>query len=373
MTPTNQASKTAATGGITYVLTNPIMQGYVYIGKTQSGLKQAVRELSSANVPVPYEIHYACTVGNMDKVEKVLNRIFKEQRVGNSKFFATAPESVVEVLEIAEIEDVTPGKAPSAPPAQTIVEEEPAPAPAPQKTVAKKVASKKGAVKKVAAKKKKGAPKKVAVSKSVQPSGFPKPAAGRERASFVFSMVDVRPGTVLTYVHNKNITATVVDERRIKFEGKLTYLSSAAKTLIKRTTGKTHRAINGPSFWVYRGKNLNAMRMERERAARGIPQKPQGKKGAAKKSSGRKKEATRRLHFKFSMVGIKKGAVISYFRNKNVKATVLDDRHIELRGKKYTVTGAARKLSPGENIINGTWCWLYNGEVLAKMRLRMGK
>lgn len=304
MAPANKKSKTTAAGEIIYVLTNPAMPNLVKIGATNN-LEQEVKRLSEhSGIPAPFKVYYACTVNNPNKVEKGLQELLFDFRENSGReFFRIHPERIKAALALVKIKDIPSGK-----------------------------------------------------KDNISHGKVRKPP-------FRFSMAGLSPGAVLTYVHDKSVTAIVMDDRRIKFEGKPTYLSTVTKELLKKATGKNHEAINGPSYWLYKGKILNDIRIQQEQA------------DAPALSHSQGKEKERKMPFRFSMIGIKKGTVINYFLDENITATVLDDRHIEFRGKKHTVTGAARKLlrRPPEQTLNGTWCWHYKGELLAEIRLRMGK
>lgn len=57
--------------------------------------------------------------------------------------------------------------------------------------------------------------------------------------------------------------------------------------------------------------------------------------------------------FKLSKIGIKKGEVLSFRNHKNVKCTVLDDKHVIYNGKKYSLSKLALKLL--KEIENKEW------------------
>ena len=83
------------------------------------------------------------------------------------------------------------------------------------------------------------------------------------RSTFNFKMVDVAPGAELQFVKDQTITATVVDDRRINFEGQITSLSKAALTVIHRM-GYTWKQIQGPAYWEYDHETLADRRQRME-------------------------------------------------------------------------------------------------------------
>ena len=50
----------------------------------------------------------------------------------------------------------------------------------------------------------------------------------KRRANFKFSSVDIPVGAILTFARDENVTATVVNDRTVKFEGEDMSLSRAA-------------------------------------------------------------------------------------------------------------------------------------------------
>ena len=83
------------------------------------------------------------------------------------------------------------------------------------------------------------------------------------REQFRFSMVDIAPGSVLTFSKDELITATVVDDKRIDFQGEITSTSAAATKLLHRI-GWTLRAAQGPLYWIYEGETLAERRIRLE-------------------------------------------------------------------------------------------------------------
>ena len=79
------------------------------------------------------------------------------------------------------------------------------------------------------------------------------------RPRFRFSMVDISPGTIITFRGDDTITAEVFDDRHIIFDGEVMTLSRAAS----RIRGPFND--NGPRWWIYRGKTLDERRREMER------------------------------------------------------------------------------------------------------------
>ena len=152
---------------IIYVLTNPAMPNLVKIGRT-TNLNERIRSLSNhSGVPVPFECYYACEVEDGDKVEKSIHDAFGDHRTNPKReFFEIDPERVISILRLVEVKDITP--------ADDIVEDD-----VDRKTLKKE---------------------------------------REKREKFKFSMVNIKPGEVLTFSRDKNITATVLENNQIEFE-----------------------------------------------------------------------------------------------------------------------------------------------------------
>lgn len=77
-----------------------------------------------------------------------------------------------------------------------------------------------------------------------------------ERASnFSFSKCQIPVGDKIEYYDNPEITATVVDDRNVKYNGEIMSLTALAKFL----SGKKY-SIAGPKFFKYKGEWLNDIR-----------------------------------------------------------------------------------------------------------------
>ena len=79
------------------------------------------------------------------------------------------------------------------------------------------------------------------------------------RSAFNFGMVQIPPGSILTFTKDQSITATVVDNKRIEFEGETTSLTAAALTVIHRM-GYKWQKIAGPVYWEFEGETLSERR-----------------------------------------------------------------------------------------------------------------
>ena len=196
---------------IVYVLINPSIPDIVKIGMT-TDLTTRMRSLYNSSVPVPFECYFACTVNDMSFVEKQLHDGFDDFRVNPKReFFRVDPERVVAILKMVMIEDVTPR--------EDIVEDE----------IDQRSLDKENTI----------------------------------RSRFNFDMVGIPVGSKLEFVKDKDITATVVDNHKINFNGKVMALSKSALEIL-HGMGFMWRKVSGPTLWSYDGETLHERRLRME-------------------------------------------------------------------------------------------------------------
>ena len=189
---------------IIYILTNPAIPDLVKIGRTNN-LVDRVRSLSKhSGVPVPFEVFYAAVVKDAARVETHIHEGFGDHRIN--------PERVLSILKLVEVEDVTP--------TVDFVEDE-----QDRQTLIKE----------------------------------------RERLrSFRFSFVDIPVGATLSFVRDENITAQVVSDRHVLFEGSRTSLTQSSLTVLSRNFGKSWSTVRVPDYWVFENETLSERRLRME-------------------------------------------------------------------------------------------------------------
>ena len=190
------------------------MPDLVKIGRTID-LETRLRSLSThSGVPVPFECYYACEVVDSVKVERALHEAFGDHRINlKREFFRLNPERAVAILELVAVKNAT------------LIAE--------------------------------------VAEDQAELDALHREQSRREQ--FRFSMVDIKPGAILTFSKDENITAQVVDDKRIEFEGEVTSTSAAATKLLHRI-GWTLRAAQGPLYWLYEGETLAERRIRMEEA-----------------------------------------------------------------------------------------------------------
>jgi hypothetical protein len=203
--------------GIVYVLTNPAMPDLIKIGITVSTteLTTRLRTLYNTSVPLPFICHAAYEVANYKKAEKALHEAFGIHRVNPSReFFKMEPHRVKVLLDGFGCKDVTPG---------TVIVEQASDTKATELYV----------------------------------------EVAERRRNFTFSAVEIPIGTVLTFVDDDTITCTVVDDRRVEYNGLTTSLSNAALEALK-LKGKIWPSVAGPQMWMFGEETLSERRQRFE-------------------------------------------------------------------------------------------------------------
>jgi hypothetical protein len=196
---------------VVYVLTNAEMPGLVKIGITNGEIAERVKQLDNTSVPVPFECFYAAEVADAARVERAIHEAFDDHRVRKSReFFRLSPDKPKAIIELLCLKKVTPGGElfTEAGDEEALVE------------------------------------------------------AKKRRAAFNFSIVGIKPGTVLQSVFDDAITCTVSGERHVEFRGQEHSLSSSA-LMVAHEKGFDWSAIAGPQYWKFEGKTLSELREEK--------------------------------------------------------------------------------------------------------------
>ena len=201
------------TEGVIYILMNEAMPGYTKIGKITSPVEQRMKELDSAGVPLPFECFYAAKVADIDHVERSLHDAFADNRVRpRREFFLISPERVQSALQLAALEDATPG--------EDVVED---------------------------------ADDQAALNK-----------ARKNRSPFKFKMVEISPGSVLTFSKVHSITCKVLDHKKVEFQGETTSLSASALKILHQMGYHKWLQVAGPIYWEFEDETLDERRRRME-------------------------------------------------------------------------------------------------------------
>ena len=187
-----------------YILTNQSMPGLIKIGITERKVEDRMRDLySSSAVPLPFECYFALEVKDAKLVEKKIHHGFDDYRINeNREFFEIDPDKAKSILSLVEGIEVTP--------------------------------------------------KTDVVDSATDQQALDKQ---RNKQRFNFASVGISAGEILEFKKDKTITAKVLDDDKIEFEGQSMSLSPAALIVIHRM-GYEWTKIAGPQFWCYKGKTL---------------------------------------------------------------------------------------------------------------------
>ena len=197
---------------IVYVLTNEGMPDLVKIGLTTGSVEARITQLSShSGVPFPFECYYAAEVDDCAKLEKTLHQLFSEVRVNPKReFFKLDPEKVVLALSIGGFKEITIG--------ETDIDKD----------------------------------EKVALEK-----------AKARRPRLKLSALEIRLGDILVLSRDEDITAEVVENGNVNFNGEVMSLSAAALKAL-HSLGYTTPSASGPGYWMFEGELLDERRRRME-------------------------------------------------------------------------------------------------------------
>ena len=233
------AKKVAKKRGIIYLLTNHYMTNVVKIGHCESDnvkkLEARVLSLYSGKtgVPIRFDIKHAIRVLDVKHVEKELHEIYKDIRANpRREFFEIVPETDEIQGTIKEI-------------IRTM------------NLIGKPIKNNEFQA---------GSGVSVGISDDEEEAHNRAERASQKRAPFNFEIVNIQEGEKLEFYDESDITATVVDSKKINFEGSEMFLTGAAKIVFRRR-GKTLEVLQGPSYWRYQGEILAEMRVRLESKA----------------------------------------------------------------------------------------------------------
>lgn len=200
--------------GYIYILTNPAFPQYVKIGYATNVDSRLKTLNSNSGLPLPFEVY--ATYETVDKLEdlvlhKLIDRLNPELRlVKNKEFYEVDAEEAYYWLEaIAEISGT-----------------------------------------------------KNRLSLKAEP--HVKDSHKSPMAPFNFEMVDISVGEDVEFLDKPGFTATVVNKKRVEYEGQIYSLSALAQKLLKEECGKDWAAVQGPLHFTYKGKILADLREEKE-------------------------------------------------------------------------------------------------------------
>lgn len=197
---------------IIYLLTNEAMPGIVKIGMTTDSVESRIGQLNShSGVPLPFECFFAAEVDSCARVEKILHQLFSEQRINPKReFFRIDPEKAVLAISIGSFKEITPGRV---------------------------------------------------IADADDKEALEKEKARRPRIKL--SALGIHPGAALSFSRDESITAMVMPDNRVSYDGQEMSISAAALSALHRLGYRTP-AASGSEYWMYEGELLDERRRRME-------------------------------------------------------------------------------------------------------------
>ena len=197
--------------GIIYIMTNVEMPNVIKIGRTDN-LERRMKEMFTTSIPVKFECYFAVRVNDPAKIERKIHQGLDSDRVSpNREYFYTSKEQAKSLLEIAVVmggEEVTPTSNETDLNEDQVLEN-----------------------------------------------------AKKRRARFNFEMLDISPGTELTFKKDSSIKCSVVNATQVEFRGTTMSLSASAE-LVLAELGYDWAAVQGPIWWCIDSRSLDEIRRQ---------------------------------------------------------------------------------------------------------------
>lgn len=221
--------------GFIYILTNPsFREDWIKIGKSSKPVNVRSKELDNTAIPLPFEIYATMETSMYHKAERFLHRQIDKLttlRIRKSReFFNIPPEKALSIFEdfadlfsdavIVRYENnqpIPPKTPPVAPPKRPPHQDEP-------------------------------------IIKEKQPP----------RSRFRFSMIGLKVGQTIEFVPT-GTKVKVASDNQVSYNGQLYTLSRLTAILMPEEQRCSSGAYQGPKYFAYQGRTLNAMRLALEK------------------------------------------------------------------------------------------------------------
>ena len=208
--------------GYVYILTNPsFKEDWVKIGKSSRPVDVRSKELDNTAVPLPFEIFATMKTRKYNEVEKLVHKTIDrltDLRIRqNREFFNVAPQVALDIFKdiASAIDD-----------AEIVLYENNIPV--------------------------------------VHKEDDKKEKREMKRGRFKFSMVNIPIGSTLTFIPT-GIEVKVASDDQIEYEGRIYKLSPFVGTFMPEDKRNASGAYQGSKYFSFKGKVLEAMRMEMEK------------------------------------------------------------------------------------------------------------
>lgn len=199
--------------GFVYILTNKWMPGIVKIGKTRNILER-MRVLYATNVPEAFKAEHVSKlpIGKMDDTEKALHAVFSGERVNPKREFFLwnddKADIAIKILKLVEVQNVTDEV--------------------------------NGAVK-----------SSLPVEEVAAMENNEELVRRARRPNIDFHLLGIDDGERLYWKDDQTKFVTVCSERKVLFNGKQCYLTTATKEILG-----TIAPVAPAPYWLYGGKCL---------------------------------------------------------------------------------------------------------------------
>ena len=207
--------------GVLYVMTT-VVDGLIKIGKTQTNnFEKRMLQLENngyANV-TGLKRFFAIEVEDYGEKETLLHTIFSKSQVASKELFALDVNLVVQLLSSFDGELVFSREGTKEDTFDAATDE-------------------------------------IEYSERLRETSFGKKPQSK-KSNFRFSMIRARPGETVSYLHDPNIKATIIDDSHVEYDGRSWSLSGLAKHL-------AGVACSGPTKFTYKDKLLTDLRKEME-------------------------------------------------------------------------------------------------------------
>ena len=212
--------------GVIYILTNPSFPDYIKIGYA-TDIERRLKQLNrSETIPFAFRVYAVYDVDSelTDKeLHKLIDNLNPDLRTIETfdgkervkEFYAMSPEDAYALLEcIAKISGTQDRLRRMEPEGHEILDEQ--------------------------------------IAEEVRETA--------RRGPFRFSECGISAGSEIVFIENEAITATVVDDRHIEYDGETTSLSALAQKI-----KGFHHAVQGTLWFTYKGERLSDLRIRLEK------------------------------------------------------------------------------------------------------------
>lgn len=198
--------------------------------------------LDNPDIPVPFTCLESVENGNSDALMEQLKAYFNRYKVGNKDFYTLDDDNVAQLQFMFNLIKLSSGQSVSATPVVAPVTQKvevtPVSQPEPVVEVTQPVVE-----------------QKVEVTPVSQPESVVEVTKDVSQVEMIESL-GIAKGAVVHFLKSNEITATLIDDKTLDFDGQKMTLVEAAKAAFKKS-GTVGMAV-GFSNWLYEGETLKA-------------------------------------------------------------------------------------------------------------------